>query len=403
MTGSRTAKRRFFFFEKKTQKTFGILVLCVGLLSALTAKADELHIPVIMPLSGGAAFLGISGVDVLKVLESTVNEEGGINGKTLKLDFIDDQSSPQVSVQLTRDAILTKPPVILGSALVAMCNATAPLLANGPVDYCLSPAVHPVPGSYMYSSDTSTLDLLAAGLAYLRGKGLTRIAAISSSDASGQDFQNNMSVLLARPENAGFQFVENVRFNMTDVSVSAQLERVTSGKPQALFVWTTGSPVGTVFKSLAQSGLDVPVFTANITLVQLQQYASFLPKNLMITSPLFPPHEGLQQYDPRVEAAQQAFYAALNKAKLPIDAMAAHVWDPGRIVVAALRALGPDVTAPKLRAYLAAQRDFAGVSGIYNFEKVPQRGLDQSSTLVVRWDGATESWVVITKPGGAPL
>jgi hypothetical protein len=36
-----------------------------------------------------------------------------------------------------------KPAVILGSGLLAMCAAIAPLMQNGPVDYCLSPSFHP--------------------------------------------------------------------------------------------------------------------------------------------------------------------------------------------------------------------------------------------------------------------
>ena len=41
---------------------------------------------------------------------------------------------------------------IIGSAIVAMCNAMAPLMQNGPVMYCFSPGIHPAKGSYVFSS-----------------------------------------------------------------------------------------------------------------------------------------------------------------------------------------------------------------------------------------------------------
>ena len=97
---------------------------------------------------------------------------------------------------------------------------------------------------------------------------------------------------------------------------------------------------------------------------------------LFISSPLYPPHDGLPPYDPRIEAAQHVFYDALTAAHLSIDIMASHVWDPGMIIVAALRKLGPDTTAEQLRAYLASQLVFGGVNGLYDFAKFPQRGLD---------------------------
>ena len=50
------------------------------------------------------------------------------------------------------EVLADKPAVILGSGLVAMCAAMAPLMQNGPVDYCLSPAYHPPAGSFVFSS-----------------------------------------------------------------------------------------------------------------------------------------------------------------------------------------------------------------------------------------------------------
>ena len=58
----------------------------------------------------------------------------------------DDQSNPANDVQLANDLIAKHVAVIMGSALVANCNAMVPLVKNGPVLYCLSPALHPDPG-----------------------------------------------------------------------------------------------------------------------------------------------------------------------------------------------------------------------------------------------------------------
>ena len=54
----------------------------------------------ILPLTGGGAFLGKAEQQALQQYEKVVNAGGGIHGKPLKFVFNDDQSSPQVAVQL---------------------------------------------------------------------------------------------------------------------------------------------------------------------------------------------------------------------------------------------------------------------------------------------------------------
>jgi branched-chain amino acid transport system substrate-binding protein len=72
------------------------------------------------------------------------------------------------------------------------------------------------------------------------------------------------------------------------------------------------------------------------------------------------------------------------------------------IVVAALRKLRPGASGSAVHDYLAHLERFAGLDGIFDFEKIPQRGLDVSDAVVTRWDGEAERWVVMSKPGGAP-
>src|ERR1700743_2628852 len=89
-------------------------------------------IPVVLPLTGNAAFLGQGEKTSLEIQEKVVNQQGGINGTPIDYAFNDDQSSPQVAVQLAGQIAATQPSAILGSAIVAMCSAMTPLLANGP-------------------------------------------------------------------------------------------------------------------------------------------------------------------------------------------------------------------------------------------------------------------------------
>ena len=294
---------------------------------------------------------------------------------------------------------------MLGSAIVAMCNAMAPLMADGPVMYCLSPGIHPAAGSKVFTAFISTHDLARALVRYYRGRGFTKLAIITSTDASGQDGRLGFEEALKLPENQGMSFVASVQFNPTDVSVAAQVQQMKSANPQAVIVWTTGSPFGTVLKGIVQGGLDVPVGTtdANMTNAQMQQYAAFLPTEMLYMSSEWPPHGADVTLDPKVTAAQQPMFAGYKAAGVAPDISAALAWDAGLLAVEALRSAGPGATPEQVRAYLAGVKNWGGINGIYDFEKVPQRGLDESDCVVTRWMADQKAWVIVSKPGGAPL
>jgi len=107
--------------------------------------------------------------------------------------------------------------------------------------------------------------------------------------------------------------------------------------------------------------------------------------------------------DPSMVAAHAAFYRAFDDAGRKPDIAADLAWDPAMIAVTALRKLGPGATAPQLHDFLEHLDGYPGVDGIFDFEKVPQRGLDGSAAVMTRWDGAAEQWDVVSKPTGLPL
>src|SRR5690348_17033384 len=119
-------------------------------LNSVAQAAEPYKINVVVPLTGPAAFVGQGQKDTLEALAEYENKNGGLNGQPIAFVFHDDQSSPQVAVQLTNGILSSHPSVIMGSSLVGMCLAMAPLMKNGPVHYCLSPAIHPQAGSYTF-------------------------------------------------------------------------------------------------------------------------------------------------------------------------------------------------------------------------------------------------------------
>ena len=369
------------------------------------AAEEEFPIHVIVSLTGLASFIGNQDKVTLGLGEKLINESGGIQGRPVKFVFYDDQSSPQNAVQILNQIVATKPSMFLGPNLSATCNAVAPLLANGPTDYCLSPAIAPEKGSYVFSTLPSTKDAISAQVRFFRLKGLKRLALLSSTDATGQDNERATDEALKLPENADIQIVERSHFNPSDVSVVAQLERIKAAQPQAIMAWTAGTPLATVLKAIVQVGLEIPVAVndANMIYAQMAQYKSFLPKVLYISSPEWLPHERVLQLDPKVDAAQQKFLDTFKAAGLRPDVAQVSSWDPMWIAVDALRKVGSNATAVQIRDYIAHLKGYAGINGLYDFERDPQRGLSEDNVVVTRWSADADTWQVVSKERGVPL
>jgi branched-chain amino acid transport system substrate-binding protein len=236
-------------------------------------------------------------------------------------------------------------------------------------------------------------------------KGVTKIAVMTSTDASGQDAEKGINGNLALPENKDVQVVVREHFNPTDVSVAAQIENIKAANPQALIAWSTGAPIGTIFKAIVQAGLDVPVGTTdgNMTYAQMTQYAAFLPKQLYIPAAEWSTHGSTTKREAAVVAAQERFDAAYKVAGITPDVAAALAWDPAMIVVDALRKLGPATNAAQLRDYIGHLKDYAGINGVYDFTAEAQRGLNVNDAVVTLWDPERKIWAPVSQPAGAPL
>ncbi len=385
--------------------SFGIGLLAVTL--APVRAAEPYDINVVLPLTGNAAFLGTGEQRALQLMEKQVAARGvTIGGRPVHFLFHDDQSSPQVAVQVTNEITRSqpKPAVILGSTLVSMCNAMAPSMRNGPVMYCFSPGIYPAKDSYVFSTSVATRDLAASLLRYYRAQGWMRVALITSTDASGQDALRNIKELLASDENRDMQLAGEATFNPADTSVNAQMQRLKATDAKALIAWSSGTPIGTVFRAIVDAGWDVPVGTTdgNMTYAQMTQYKDILPKQLLIPASVWP-LDPAATFSAEIEAAKRNYYDAFQGQDVRPDAAGTFAWDPAALVISALQKLGPDATAMQLRDHIAASKGFAGVNGNYDFVHDPQRGLDDSNVVITRWEAGRATWLVVSGPRGLPL
>jgi branched-chain amino acid transport system substrate-binding protein len=381
------------------------LLLLAGIVSSSSASAatEPYEINVILSLTGGAAFLGKQEQQSLEILSRVVNKDGGIAGRPVKFTIFDDQSTPQLAVQLMQGIITKKAPVVLGASLLGPCAAMNPLAEQaGPVVYCLSPGIEPKANGYLFSASASAIDDTMSIARFLRSKGWTRVALIVPTDATGQVFDEAFGRTLTLPENRAIVVVDHQHFANADLTVASQAAHAKAANPQAIIAWGTGAPFGTVIRAINDVGWDGPVIggVGNMIYAQLAQYASFMPKEMYFSGR----RSATEAARPGpVLESQRAYFGAFAATGNRPDFANGLPWDPAMIVIDALRHLGPNATAPQIRDYILALHSWAGINGMYDFRDGRQRGIGINAVVIDRWDAKANRFTIASAPGGDVL
>lgn len=378
------------------------LALALSLFPCRPAQSAEApyEINIILSLTGQAAFIGKADQEMFDAFEAAINKQGGIKGQPIHFVYSDDQTSPQVAVQLANALSAKGVPVILGPTITATCRAVEPLVTNGPLDYCLSPGIHPTKDSYTFSVSVASSDVIGVALRYFHARGWRRIARLTTTDATGQDADDAFSKWMALPENKDLTIVADEKYNVSDIGISAQMARIKAAQPQAVIVWATGTPMGTALRAYGDAGLNVPMFVSNsnMTKTQATQYAGMFPKEYYSAAPGYvanlAPSAGSKQ-------AQDFYFNSVKAAGIVNDSAIGLDWDAALIVINALRKSGTKATATQLHDDIEHLSNFPGISGTYDFTDGSQRGVGVKDLMVLRYDPTSTNWLRASNFGGS--
>jgi branched-chain amino acid transport system substrate-binding protein len=347
-------------------------VLIGGVTLPASAQPAPYTFEVILPMTGQAAFSGQAESQTLAAFEKYVNANGGVRGGPIHFDIKDDQTSPQVALQLTNAIVAQHVPVLFGSAVVATCASIgAAVSATGPVQFCFSPGYSPPKDSYSFATGIATVAINAE--------------------------------LFASPDLRGIQLVADERVSTGDVSAAAQLAKIKAAKPDALWTSTSGTVFGTVIHAMSDVGLDVPVLTttANASAAQLKPMAAFLPHELYFNGVPFQLGDLLKDADVRKQGRMFAdAFKLIGVEPTPLHTLS---WDSLLIAVAALRQFGPSMTADQLKTYALGLRHFPALNGNYDFSSGDQHGLDSNAVVIVGWDRDKQDFFPASQLGGIPI
>jgi branched-chain amino acid transport system substrate-binding protein len=245
-----------------------LLVLVLGVAAcaggvgstASPAPSGPIKIGLLTSLTGNYAPLGTNDRLAAIQLTGQVNAKGGINGRKVDLDIVDDASDPnQTVVQLTKliddgvVAIQGPPQSTAELAIKPLVNQKKlPDVSVGAADQQVLP-----PSPYLWQTTPLSSQVATACLKFLQQQGKTRLAmltdtknayAIAGHDATQQKLGQY-----------GLTLVDDETFETTQTNFAPQIAKIQAAKPDFLLVWATGSPPVVITKQWAAASTGIPL------------------------------------------------------------------------------------------------------------------------------------------------
>jgi branched-chain amino acid transport system substrate-binding protein len=385
------------FLKRGACLAIALLLLMPVATVRAAAVPDPYDIWAILPLTGANAYFGQEAHDALAVMEKSINAAGGIHGRSIRFQTLDSQSNPQVAVQLTNQLISKKLPLFIGDGSVGTCSAMQALVApTGPVQFCLSPGI--TPSGFTYAVGASPTKEIEYDVRYFRKQGITKLALLLATDATGANASSEFHAAVALPENQGVTIVAEERFNPTDLGVSAQLARIRSSGAQLLIAFTSGTPFGTVLHSYRDADMTIPIFSSqgNMSFAAMKAFADLVPAGGIYFGQGPIPSPGVALPNGPLKAIQELYLRSFAEAGIQPDTPSAIIWDTVTVVVTALRAVGLDASPVRAHEYINNIHGVPGVQGMLDFRGGDQRG--QDAVCVLHWARGAATWRVMPDP-----
>ncbi len=359
------------------------------------AARAEIHIGVVLSLTGPGASLGIPEENALKLWT------GDLAGEKVRFTVLNDNTDSTTAAKNTQKLITEeKVDLILGSSLTPPSLAVVESAGQAGVPVISlaggGAIVLPQDGPRKWAFKLSPTELISTNMVIdhvLKNKGKT-IATIGVANSYGDGFLKVTEQVAAAK---GVKIVASEKYAPTDQSVTAQIVKIVAANPDAVFIHSAGTPGALPQIELAKRGYKGPVYqtqgVANNDFLRVGGkdleggYMTVAPvlvaEQLADSNPVKKPAvDFVQRFEGKYGPGTRSLFAAT-------------MWDALLIVQqAAAQSLkkakpGTPEFRTALRDAIEGTKEFVGSQGVFNMSPADHNGVDQRSQVMVRIEGGT--------------
>jgi len=361
------------------------LVLCIlgaPSYSQKTAKGPYV-IGGIFPLTGYLSWLGEYKKKGSELKAELINEAGGVDGTPLKLVVYDDQSSPEQAAKIAQRLISKDGAVFLiGTASVPISGAVASIANKEKVPAIIGSGyeVDPKKDKYVFNTAHKTDFAIARPFEYFKKSGMTKVALLMPIGSLGE-----LGSRLARKyaPSYGITIVGEEKFDIKAPDVTAQLAKLKTLNPSAIFSFCTGEPAALVARNMAQLGMKIPLLVSHgnanpgfLRLVKDIDVPILVPSGRATL-----PHE-LPDSDPCKKVIIDFSKRHEQKYGEPANYYSAEMVDAVAIIAEVIKRTGSR-EGEKLVKGIENLKNFVGMQGVYKFSEDDHHGTALEDMMVL--------------------
>lgn len=236
------------------RRLIGLAFLAVAWAS--TARAD-ITVGAVLSLTGPAASLGIPERNTIELLPRTMA------GQPVRWVVLDDASDTTAAVRAVRKLVdEERVDVILGPSNTPNSLAVLDAAAGTPMVSLAGSAsvIEPPEGARRWAFKLTPTERIATGQVaeHMAANGIRTIASIGFANSFGDGY---ISAMEAEAAARGIRPLLQVRYNLTDTSLTPQALRLIQARPDAIFVAGSGTPGVAPMIELRARGYTGPIYT----------------------------------------------------------------------------------------------------------------------------------------------
>jgi branched-chain amino acid transport system substrate-binding protein len=372
----------------KTERALFIAVLAFFLIAAFAiAPSDAAKKPykvgVVIEVTGGLSFLGEPGKNTAEMIAEEVNESGGINGHPLELIVYDTVGQPTRAVTLSQKLIKRdKVCAIIGPMSSGSVLAMIPIIQESKIPNMALGAsrkiVEPVK-KWVFNTVQTDTNAGARIFDYMKKNGINKVGLITVSNGFGDSGREQ---LLRLAPQFGMEVVADEKFGSKDSDMTAQLTRIKRTDAEAFICWTVGPTEAIVTKNWKQLAMKIPLYQSHgAASKKFLQMTGKAGEGIIFPAPKLIVADQIPASDPQRPILIKYRDAYEAKFKHDVSKFGANAHDAMRIVIEALKAVGPD--RAKIRDYVENLRNFLGIVGNYNYSQTNHNGLTKDYFVMV--------------------
>ncbi len=345
---------------------------------------DPYKIGVNVALTGPIGWLGENTKRTIDLYVKQVNAEGGIDGHPIEVIYYDNESKPEIAQQGARKLIEEeKVALIIGGSSTPDSNAIAQVtIPNKVPQISMAGSWKPDPEKdWAWTSLHTVEPLFNKQFQFIKDNNIKNVAMLYTNDALGQATKPIYDKLATQyPE---FRIVAEENINVQNLDVKPQLNNLKSKNPEIVIVSISGEALATVRKQMTEVGLNIPLLApSSAATPELLKLLNNIDSGLMLAvTGKISDYAALSENDPQkpiIDDFVKKFEAEYDYIPGYMEGVG---FDAIHIALTALDEVGPD--GQKINEFIKNLKNFAGVTGIFNYDQQNRSGLGSENLIIV--------------------